>query len=215
MKKLIATVCAGVALCAMTSCAGTPEEVKVELNNGMLSISGEKKQEESGKDASQHVQERCYGSFSRSMSLPEDADVVQIWSAALKIRIKGSPVPLKNGYQLVKQCKPSSFGTVGYLISREAAQRALEGSQRINCPVDYYLFSPWFPFVRKNQVFRLSIRPLALTSAPSEIGLRKKRQFKRPLLRQLNPVRWFGQIRISFGKMFSTPFEVKEGTFHR
>ena len=29
MKKLIATVCAGVALCAMTSCAGTPEEVKV------------------------------------------------------------------------------------------------------------------------------------------------------------------------------------------
>lgn len=147
--------------------------------------------------------------------LPEDADVVQIWSAALKIRIKGSPVPLKNGYQLVKQCKPSSFGTVGYLISREAAQRALDGSQRMNCPVDYYLFSPWFPFVRKNQVFRLSIRPLALTSAPSEIGLRKKRQFKRPILRQLNPVRWFGQIRISFGKMFSTPFEVKEGTFHR
>ena len=34
MKKLIATVCAGVALCAMTSCAGTPEEVKV-YNQGI------------------------------------------------------------------------------------------------------------------------------------------------------------------------------------
>ncbi len=55
-----------------------PEEVKVELNNGMLSISGEKKREETGKDANQHVQERCYGSFSRSMSLPDDADVEHI-----------------------------------------------------------------------------------------------------------------------------------------
>ncbi|OUO53179.1 beta-hexosaminidase [Parabacteroides sp. An277] len=34
MKKLIATVCASVALCAMTSCAGTPEEVKV-YNQGI------------------------------------------------------------------------------------------------------------------------------------------------------------------------------------
>ena len=34
MKKLIATVCAGVALCAMTSCAGTPEELKV-YNQGI------------------------------------------------------------------------------------------------------------------------------------------------------------------------------------
>lgn len=147
--------------------------------------------------------------------LPDGADVVQLWSAALKIRIKGSPIPLKNGYQVVKQCKPSSFGAVGYILSGEAAQRALDDSRRINCPVDYYLFSPWFPFVRENQVYRLSIRPLALASVPSDIGARKQRQFKRPILRQLNPVRWFGQIRISFGKMFSTPFEVKEGTFHR
>ena len=137
--------------------------------------------------------------------LPENADVVQLWSAALKIRIKGSPITLKNGYQIVRQCKPSSFGAVGYILSRDAAQRALDDSQRINCPVDYYLF--------ETRVYRLSVRPLALASVPSDIGARKQRQFKRPILRQLNPVRWFGQIRISFGKMFSTPFEVKEGVF--
>ncbi|WP_300802812.1 Hsp20/alpha crystallin family protein [uncultured Desulfovibrio sp.] len=71
-----------------------PEEVKVELNNGMLSISGEKKQEESGKDASQHVQERCYGSFSRSMSLPEDADVEHI-SASHKDGVLTILIPRK------------------------------------------------------------------------------------------------------------------------
>lgn len=71
-----------------------PEEVKVELNNGMLSISGEKKREECDKDASQHVQERCYGSFSRSMSLPEDADLEHI-SAAHKDGVLTISIPRK------------------------------------------------------------------------------------------------------------------------
>ncbi len=71
-----------------------PEEVKVELNNGMLSISGEKKREENGKDASQHVQERCYGSFSRSMSLPDDADMDHI-SATHKDGVLTIRIPRK------------------------------------------------------------------------------------------------------------------------
>lgn len=56
----------------------SPDDVKVEVLDNTLTISGEKKAEELPKDASQHVQERSYGSFSRSMSLPEDADVDNI-----------------------------------------------------------------------------------------------------------------------------------------
>lgn len=54
------------------------DDVKVNVLDNTLTISGEKKAAELPKEASQHVQERSYGSFSRSMTLPEDADVESI-----------------------------------------------------------------------------------------------------------------------------------------
>ena len=53
------------------------EDVKVEVNGNELTISGEKK-EEVKEDGKTHVQERRYGSFMRSMTLPEDADCESI-----------------------------------------------------------------------------------------------------------------------------------------
>ena len=54
------------------------EDIKVKLENGMLSLSGERKYEKDDKDSKQHRVERFYGSFSRSFSLPEDANEDQI-----------------------------------------------------------------------------------------------------------------------------------------
>jgi HSP20 family protein len=50
------------------------EEVNIELNEGILSISGEKKfiKEENGKKF--HTVESAYGAFKRSFKLPEDAN---------------------------------------------------------------------------------------------------------------------------------------------
>jgi HSP20 family protein len=50
------------------------EDVKVTVENGMLTLSGERKleKEESGKKY--HRVERAYGSFLRSFHLPEDTD---------------------------------------------------------------------------------------------------------------------------------------------
>jgi HSP20 family protein len=50
--------------------------VDVSLENGTLSISGEKKQEiEEGKDGTEyHLVERCYGRFERRFSLPRSVD---------------------------------------------------------------------------------------------------------------------------------------------
>ena len=50
-----------------------PEAVKLEVNDGVLTISGEKK-EETKDEQTKEVRECSYGSFSRSMTLPEDAD---------------------------------------------------------------------------------------------------------------------------------------------
>jgi HSP20 family protein len=46
------------------------EDLKIQVNNGMLIISGERRHEK--KDKKQHRVERYYGTFSRSFSLPDN-----------------------------------------------------------------------------------------------------------------------------------------------
>ena len=48
----------------------TKEDVKITLQDDVLTIRGEKKQETEQKDANYHRIERNYGSFTRSFSLP-------------------------------------------------------------------------------------------------------------------------------------------------
>lgn len=50
------------------------EDVKVTLQDGMLTISGERRQEKEEKNKKFHCIERSYGSFVRSFGMPEDAE---------------------------------------------------------------------------------------------------------------------------------------------
>ena len=50
------------------------EEVKVSVENGVLTLQGERKQEKEEKGKKYHRIERSYGSFMRSFSIPDDAD---------------------------------------------------------------------------------------------------------------------------------------------
>ncbi len=50
------------------------EDVKVTLQNGMLTIQGERKQEKEEKNKKFHRVECSYGSFARSFRVPDDAD---------------------------------------------------------------------------------------------------------------------------------------------
>lgn len=50
------------------------EEVKVTVQEGVLTITGERKFEKEEKGKKYHRVERAYGSFIRSFTLPEDAD---------------------------------------------------------------------------------------------------------------------------------------------
>ncbi|MFN4021608.1 MAG: Hsp20/alpha crystallin family protein [Hydrogenophilus thermoluteolus] len=67
------------------------DDVHVTLENGVLSISGERKQEKEEKDKKYHRVERVYGRFVRSFTLPEDADPDQIFAqfkdGVLEVRI--------------------------------------------------------------------------------------------------------------------------------
>ena len=70
-----------------------PEAVKLEVNDGVLTISGEKK-EETKDEQTKEVRECSYGSFSRSMTLPEDADAEHI-TATSKNGILTVSIPRK------------------------------------------------------------------------------------------------------------------------
>jgi HSP20 family protein len=47
------------------------EDIKVELQDGMLTISGEKKHEKKEENEKWHMVERSFGKFQRSMAVPE------------------------------------------------------------------------------------------------------------------------------------------------
>jgi len=58
------------------------EDLKVTLDNGVLTIQGERKQDKEEENKRFHRIERFYGSFSRSFSLPEDADAKDLKATA-------------------------------------------------------------------------------------------------------------------------------------
>jgi HSP20 family protein len=54
------------------------DEVKISVDNGVLSIQGERKQEKEEKGKKFHRVERYYGSFTRSFTLPDNVDETKI-----------------------------------------------------------------------------------------------------------------------------------------
>lgn len=50
------------------------KDVELTLKDGVLTLSGERRHEEEAKDRTFHRIERSYGSFTRSLQLPSDAD---------------------------------------------------------------------------------------------------------------------------------------------
>lgn len=74
-----------------------PEEVEIELENNVLSLRGEKRQERREEDESRryHVWERSYGSFHRAFTLPHTvrADDIAAEFADGLLRVRMPKVP--------------------------------------------------------------------------------------------------------------------------
>ena len=54
------------------------EDVKIELSNGVLEVSGERKQEHEEHNDKWHLSEMVYGKFSRRFNLPDQVDAERI-----------------------------------------------------------------------------------------------------------------------------------------
>jgi HSP20 family protein len=70
------------------------EDVKVTLENGMLTITGERRFEKEEKNRKYHRIERAYGTFARSFALPNDGDTAKVDAefkdGMLKVRVAKS-----------------------------------------------------------------------------------------------------------------------------
>jgi HSP20 family protein len=72
------------------------DDIKVNVNDGTLTISGERKVEKEEKGTKFHRVERAYGSFERSFTMPDDTDADKITSeykdGILTVHLPKSPV---------------------------------------------------------------------------------------------------------------------------
>jgi HSP20 family protein len=70
------------------------EDVDITLHNGVLTISGERRADEQREGSGYYVRERRYGSFRRSMTLPQDVDESKINArfdgGVLEVRVSGA-----------------------------------------------------------------------------------------------------------------------------
>jgi HSP20 family protein len=55
-----------------------PEDINVTVDQGMLTVQGERRSEEEKGDRSYHRVERRYGAFRRSITLPRDVDASKV-----------------------------------------------------------------------------------------------------------------------------------------
>ena len=72
------------------------EDVDITLQNGVLTISGEHKADQEEERGGYHVRERRYGSFRRSMTLPEGTDESKVHArfedGVLEVTVEGAAI---------------------------------------------------------------------------------------------------------------------------
>ncbi len=74
------------------------DDVKISVDNGILTLQGERKQEKEEKGRTFHRIERFYGQFSRSFTLPDNVDANAI-KAAFKDGVLSLQLPKTAGTQ--------------------------------------------------------------------------------------------------------------------
>ena len=99
----------------------TKDDVKVEVTDNSINLSGERKSEREEKDAGYYRSERSYGSFYRSIPLPEgvnadDANatfksgVLEIAMAAPQAKPRGRRLEVKEGQSETEQARGKATG---------------------------------------------------------------------------------------------------------
>jgi HSP20 family protein len=72
------------------------DDIKITVDHGILSVSGERKIEKEDQKKKFHRIERCFGTFQRSFTLPDDADSTKVTAefrdGVLKVHLPTTPI---------------------------------------------------------------------------------------------------------------------------
>ena len=92
--------------------------------------------------------------FQSTEWIPNGVQLIQ-FSYTKDSTFSDKTVILPNGSHLVRVKQSSPCGTYAYLISREAAKRALELSNKVEGPIDNFMFGMFFDFPKEISNWRL------------------------------------------------------------
>jgi HSP20 family protein len=80
------------------------DDVRVTVEDGILSVSGERRSEKEDQKRKFHRIERSFGTFRRSFTLPEDADSTKVTAefreGVLKVHLPTTPVARSKATQV-------------------------------------------------------------------------------------------------------------------
>lgn len=130
--------------------------------------------------------------------IPRKADLIQLSSILPQQSFKANrqKIFLPNGDALLELIKPTPIGAQAYLISKSSAQKALEMSSVITCPVDDFLFSYRSKFRQITRTYRLN--PSICIPSIFESTICAKRSFgKRSLKAKLHPAHLLNKLKFS------------------
>lgn len=85
------------------------KDVEIEIEAGMITIKGEKREEKDAKDKNFYVMERSFGSFQRGFRLPENVDEKKI-SATFKNGVLTVTLPKKSPGKPAKAGRKIAIG---------------------------------------------------------------------------------------------------------
>ena len=139
--------------------------------------------------------------FQSTEWIPDGVQLIQ-FSYTKDSTFSDKTVILPNGSHLVRVKHSSPCGTYAYLISREAAKRALELSNQVEGPIDNFMFGMFFDFPKEISNWRLQECVVKVIDdvAPTISG--RGRQNKTHNCYKIHPLRMAEKIRISFGRLF-------------
>lgn len=88
--------------------------------------------------------------------IPDSVDICQLSCLEREVegRISDQISSVDDHITLVQPMIPIPLGTQCYIVSRNFAKRALETSEKLPCPVDNFLFSPWFNLSKEFKIWR-------------------------------------------------------------
>lgn len=138
--------------------------------------------------------------ISDDMWIPTNVHVLQIHNALnVKKFYCDYSMKLDETSDLIKPFWPYPFGSQAYIISKEAALKAISLSEKIIGPLDYFLFSPESSFYSQFPTYRLNPSVVDSAHFSSDIGRRDPNCVRKlPLYIRYAPLRLFNKMILRF-----------------